>query len=225
MKNILAPSILAADFNVLGDQISAVREGGADYLHFDVMDGIFVPSISFGMPVMKSIRKNTDLFFDTHLMIEKPDRYIEEFAKNGADGITFHIEADPEHALEIIRHIHDTVSLSGKILRAGVAIKPATPISTVLPLAEEADMLLIMTVEPGFGGQKLIPETVDKVRALRAFIDAEGLDTDIEVDGGITADNIADINKAGANVIVAGSAVFGGDPAENAKTLLGRINA
>ena len=225
MKNILAPSILAADFNHLGKQIAEVREVGAPYLHFDVMDGIFVPSISFGMPVMKSIRKNTDLFFDTHLMIEKPGRYIETFAENGADGITFHVEADPDNAGDIIRKIKETKALTGKNLRAGISVKPNTPISAILPYAAEADMILIMTVEPGFGGQKLIPETVDKVRALRAFIDSEGLDTDIEVDGGITADNIADINKAGANVIVAGSAVFNDDPRASAQKLLSLIGA
>ncbi|MBR7089574.1 MAG: ribulose-phosphate 3-epimerase [Lachnospiraceae bacterium] len=225
MKNILAPSILAADFNHLGKQIAQVREGGAPYLHFDVMDGIFVPSISFGMPVMKSIRKETDLFIDAHLMIEKPGRYIEEFAKSGADGITFHVEADPENAADIIKQIHSTKALTGKSLRAGISVKPNTPISAILGYAADADMILVMTVEPGFGGQKLIPETVDKVRALRAFIDAEGLDTDIEVDGGITADNIAEINKAGANVIVAGSAVFNDDPLGSTKKLLSLIGA
>ena len=220
MNNILSPSILAADFTVLGEQIKAAAEGGANYLHFDVMDGIFVPSISFGMPVMTSIRKCTDLFFDTHLMIEKPDRYIEDFARCGADGITFHVEADSENAGSIIKHIHETKSLKGKPLRAGISIKPGTPISAVLPYAAEADMILVMTVEPGFGGQKLIPETLDKVRALRAFVTAEGLDTDIEVDGGITEGNIADIVKAGANVVVAGSAVFRGDARENTVRLM-----
>ena len=223
MNNILSPSILAADFTILGEQIKAAAEGGATYLHFDVMDGIFVPSISFGMPVMTSIRKCTDLFFDTHLMIEKPDRYIENFAKCGADGITFHIEADPDNAGSIIKHIHETKSLKGKPLRAGISIKPGTPISAVLPYAAEADMILVMTVEPGFGGQKLIPETVDKVRALRAFVTAEGLHTDIEVDGGITEGNIADIVKAGANVVVAGSAVFRGNAKENTVRLSGLI--
>ena len=220
MKKILAPSILAADFTVLGEQIKAASEGGAPYLHVDVMDGMFVPSISFGMPVIKSVRKCTDLFFDVHLMIEKPGRYIERFAECGADGITFHVESDPENAGEIIRMIHSTKSLRGEPLRAGISLKPGTPIGAVLPYAKEADMILVMTVEPGFGGQKLIPETVDKVRALRAYVDSQGIDTDIEVDGGITEGNISDIVSAGANVVVAGSSVFKGDITGNVRRLL-----
>jgi len=219
MKRILSPSILAADFTRLGEQVGAVHEGGAQYLHVDVMDGIFVPSISFGMPVIKSVRKCTDLFFDVHLMIEKPGRYIERFAECGADGITFHIEADPDNAGEIINKIRSTVSLKGKPLRAGISVKPGTPISAILPYAGETDMILVMTVEPGFGGQKLIPETVDKVRTLRAYIDSNGLDTDIEVDGGINEGNISAIVSAGANVVVAGSAVFKGDISENVRKL------
>ncbi len=223
MKNILSPSILAADFNLLGEQIKAVKEGGAEYLHVDVMDGVFVPSISFGMPVMESVRKQTDLFFDTHLMITDPDRYIEEFARCGADGITFHVEATPGNALDVIRHIKNTKSLKGEYLRAGISIKPATPVDAVLQFAHEVDMILVMTVEPGFGGQKLIPETLDKVRELRAFLDSKGIDTDIEIDGGVTKDNVREVCAAGANVIVAGSAVFKGDAGQNTRDILEMI--
>ena len=224
MKKILAPSILAADFTVLGEQIKAASEGGAPYLHVDVMDGMFVPSISFGMPVMVSARKCTDLFFDVHVMIEKPDRYIETFAECGADGITFHVESDPDHVGEIIKHIHETNSLRGVPLKAGISIKPGTPISAVMPYAADVDVIMVMTVEPGFGGQKLIPETIDKVRELRAFLDSEGFATDIEVDGGISSSNVSDIVKAGANVVVAGSSVFKGDIKANVAELIDLMN-
>ena len=224
MKKILAPSILAADFTVLGEQIKAASEGGAPYLHVDVMDGMFVPSISFGMPVMVSARKCTDLFFDVHVMIEKPGRYIKTFAECGADGITFHVESDPDHVGEILKQIHETKSLRGVPLKAGVAIKPGTPISAVMPYVKDVDVIMVMTVEPGFGGQKLIPETIDKVRALRAFLDSEGLAVDIEVDGGISSSNVSGIIKAGANVIVAGSSVFKGDIKANVEELIDLIN-
>lgn len=223
MKNILSPSILAADFNLLGEQIRAVKEGGAPFLHVDVMDGIFVPSISFGMPVMESIRKQTDLFFDTHLMITDPGRYIEEFARCGADGITFHVESDPENAGRIIEHIKNTKSIKGEALRAGISIKPATPIDEILKYVPDVDMILVMTVEPGFGGQKLIPETLDKVRVLRTYLESKGLDKDIEIDGGVTKENVREIVDAGANVIVAGSAVFKGDALQNTKDFIGLI--
>ncbi len=224
MEKILAPSILAADFTVLGEQIKAASEGGAPYLHVDVMDGMFVPSISFGMPVMVSARKCTDLFFDVHVMIEKPGRYIKTFAECGADGITFHVESDPDHVGEILKQIHETKSLRGVPLKAGVAIKPGTPISAVMPYVKDVDVIMVMTVEPGFGGQKLIPETIDKVRALRAFLDSEGLAVDIEVDGGISSSNVSGIIKAGANVIVAGSSVFKGDIKANVEELIDLIN-
>lgn len=215
--NILSPSILAADFNILGQQIKEVEEAGAGYLHVDVMDGVFVPSISFGMPVLASIRKNTELFLDVHLMIEKPERYIEEFARCGADLINFHIEAteDVEGVIQKIR------SLGKKV---GITIKPATPAEAVQPYLKLVDMVLVMTVEPGFGGQKLIPHCLDKVRVIREMANAQGLDTDIEVDGGIDKDDVCLALEAGANVIVSGSAVFHGDITDNVRMLLEKLN-
>lgn len=214
--NILSPSILAADFRILGEQIREVESSGAKYLHIDVMDGIFVPSISFGMPVVSSIRKGSDLFFDVHLMIEKPERYVREFADCGADLINFHLEAteDVQGVIEAIRGL-------GK--KVGITIKPATPAAAIEPWLELVDMVLVMTVEPGFGGQKLMPGCLDKVREIRRMSDAKGLETDIEVDGGITVDNVHLAIEAGANVIVAGSAVFRGDVAGNVKELLARM--
>lgn len=214
MEIIISPSILAADFNILGRQIQEVEKSGAKYLHIDVMDGVFVPSISFGMPVIRSIRKNTELFFDVHLMIVDPIRYVEEFAEIGADMITFHLEAAGERVEETIDRIH---SLGCK---AGMSIKPATPVSAVVPYIEKLDMILIMTVEPGFGGQKYIEASTAKIREMRELLTSRGLTTDIQVDGGITADNVSVVKEAGANVIVAGSAVFKGDIAENVKRLM-----
>lgn len=214
MEIIISPSILAADFNILGQQIKEVEKSGAKYLHIDVMDGMFVPSISFGMPVIRSIRKNTDLFFDVHLMIEEPLRYVEEFAECGADMITFHLEAAEGHVEETIDRIH---SLGCK---AGLSIKPATPVSAVEPYVEKLDMILIMTVEPGFGGQKYIESSTEKIRQMRQIVTEHGLETDIQVDGGITADNVSTVKEAGANVIVAGSAVFKGDIVSNVKRLM-----
>ncbi len=213
MKNILSPSILAADFMRLGEQIREVEEVGTPYLHFDVMDGLFVPAISFGMPVLKSVRKGTDLFLDVHLMIVDPERYVEEFAESGADMITFHIEAtkDPE---EVIRRIR----ACGK--KVGMAIKPATPVDVLKPYLDHIDMALVMTVEPGFGGQKLIPECLGKTRQLRDLCNEMGLDLDIQVDGGIGAGNLEEVLESGANVIVAGSAVFGDNTKERAKQML-----
>lgn len=211
--NILSPSILAADFRTLGEQIREAEASGVQYLHVDVMDGIFVPSISFGMPVIRSIRKGSNLFFDVHLMIEKPERYIGEFADCGADLINFHLEAteDVPGVIKAIRGL-------GK--KVGITIKPATPAAAVKPWLGLVDMVLVMTVEPGFGGQKLMPDCLDKVREIRRMADARGLKTDVEVDGGITADNVHLALEAGANVIVAGSAVFRGDVTANVRALL-----
>ena len=209
MKTIISPSILAADFNILGEQIQEVEKSGAEYLHIDVMDGMFVPSISFGMPVIASIRKNSGLVFDVHLMIEEPIRYIEEFAKLGADSITFHLEAAGERIKETIDKIH---ALGCKV---GLSIKPATPITALLPYLESVDMILIMTVEPGFGGQKYIQASTQKIKDLRGVLTEKGLPLDIQVDGGITAENIFEVTQAGANVIVAGSAVFRGNITQN----------
>lgn len=210
---ILAPSILSADFKNLGEEIKAVEKGGAAYLHIDVMDGVFVPSISFGMPVIKSIRSATDMVFDVHLMIIDPIRYIKEFAASGADLITFHLEAaeDPQAVIDEIRK-------NG--CKAGISIKPKTPFEDVIPYMDKVDMLLIMTVEPGFGGQKMMPETIDKVRQARSYVTDNSLSTDIQVDGGVKYDNINIPLEAGANIFVAGSAVFGDNTYGEAKSFM-----
>lgn len=210
--NRLAPSILAADLWNLGDQIRQLEQANIQYLHIDIMDGTFVPSISFGFPVLQSVRKKTDLFLDVHLMIDRPERYVEEFAKAGADLINFHIEAT-EDVPGTIKKIRAT----GK--KVGITIKPDTETEAVIPYLDKVDMILVMTVEPGFGGQKLIPKCREKVKEVRRMVEERGLKTDIEVDGGITVDNIGEIVQAGANVIVAGSAVFKDDITKNVEAL------
>ncbi|MBQ7149121.1 MAG: ribulose-phosphate 3-epimerase [Pseudobutyrivibrio sp.] len=216
MERCLAPSILSADFGILKEQLSLIDEAGAQYVHFDVMDGLYVPSISFGLPVLKSIRNYTDRLFDVHLMIVDPERYIKDFVEAGADIITVHAEA--------CKHLDATIDLIKKSgVMAGVALNPATPITDIIHVLDKVDMVLIMTVNPGFGGQSLIPYTIDKVRELSALCRQKNLKIDIEVDGGINRDTIDDVLDAGANIIVAGSAVFNGDVKANAEFLLEKM--
>lgn len=213
MDYILSPSILSADFKVLGEQMKATEENGATYLHFDVMDGMFVPSISFGMPVLKSIHDATGQVMDAHLMVQEPIRYVEAFKEAGAHIVTVHLEACQD-VRATLGKIHDCG------MKAGLSICPETPVSAVEPFLPQIEMLLIMSVHPGFGGQKFIPESLDKIREARKRIREGGYNIDIQVDGGIYLTNVREVLDAGANIIVAGSAVFKGDPGENTKAFM-----
>ena len=212
--NILSPSILSADFARLGEDIKIIDEAGAEYIHVDVMDRLFVPSISFGMPVIKSIRKVIGKVFDVHLMINEPIRYIDEFVKAGADIITVHVEACSDVVATI-----EKIKASG--VKAGITLNPDTPVSAISPYLDMVDMVLVMSVNPGYGGQKFIVTSIDKLKEVKKLKDDSGLGFDIEVDGGINVDNLPSVLEAGANVIVAGSAIFSGDPAANVSNFKG----
>lgn len=214
--NILAPSILSADFMELGAQIKEAEQAGMQYIHYDVMDGMFVPSISFGMPVLASVRKKTEKFIDVHMMVTKPERYIEDFKNAGADGITIHVEACDciEDTLKKIRALG---------CKAGLAVNPETSEEELRPYLSMVDMLLVMTVHPGFGGQKYIEECTNKIRKVRQMIAESGFAIDLEIDGGVNRENIRKTVDAGANVIVAGSAVFCGNITENVKFFLEQL--
>jgi len=200
----IAPSILSADFAKLGSEVLEIKRGGADYVHFDVMDGEFVPNISMGIPVLKSLRKATDMFLDVHLMIDRPIRYVDAFCSAGADLVTFHVEADTQE--NILAAIRKTRELGKK---TGITLKPGTPAEAVMPFLSEVDLVLVMTVEPGFGGQSFMEDQLPKISRLRQLLDQLNPDCELEVDGGVDVRTAPLCVRAGANVLVAGSSVFG----------------
>ena len=211
--NCLAPSILAADFGYLAESVIAADDAGASYLHFDVMDGHFVPNISFGLPVLESVRKITESVLDVHMMVEKPEHFIMDYARAGADIITIHAEAT--------KHLDHCIGLiKSQGIMAGVALNPATPLSEIEYILPDVDMVLLMSVNPGYGGQKFIPYIIDKLQQLSQLLEKKGLKTDVEVDGGVRIDNTPEILSAGANILVAGSAVFNGDIGANVRRFL-----
>ena len=210
---VLAPSILGADFSMLNQQIKAVSDAGARYLHLDVMDGVFVPSISIGMPVISAIRKCSDQFFDVHMMVKEPGRYVEDIKKAGADLICVHQEA----CIHLDRTLHQIQSAG---LKVGVAINPATPVEMLDCVLDQVDQVLIMSVNPGYGSQKFIPYTLNKIRKLRQILKERNLKVDIQVDGGVTLKNVRQFLDAGANILVSGSAVFAGDATENTRAFM-----
>ena len=209
----MAPSILSADFKILGEQIRETEKGGAQYIHFDIMDGMFVPSISFGMPVLSSIKNLTGQTIDAHLMVTEPVRLMEDFAKCGADILTVHYEACTDLKADI-----DCIHSLG--VKAGISVKPETPVDVLEPYLDQADMFLVMCVVPGFGGQTFLPGSIEKIRQLRSMLDERGIKKDIEVDGGIHHSNVGEVLKAGANVIVAGSAVYRGNVRDNTERFM-----
>lgn len=219
MAAVLAPSILSADFSRLGEQVQAAEAGGAALIHVDVMDGRFVPNITVGPAVTAAVRRMTRLPLDCHLMVEDPIRHVEAFVEAGAEMVSIHVEVDP--------HLHRTVNRIRELgAKAGVAVNPATPLSTVSEILSETDFMLLMSVNPGFGGQKLIPSVLDKARELRRWVDREGLSTRIEIDGGVTQENLEEFAATGVDMIVAGSAVFeAGDPRETTETMVRRLAA
>ena len=213
----LAPSILSADFAKLLEDVKKVEKAGCEYLHIDVMDGHFVPNITLGPGIVKSLRKDVNMVFDTHLMIENPDNYIKDFVDAGSDLIVVHVEA--------CRHLHRTIqNIKSYNVKAGVALNPATPIETIKHVLQDVDMVLIMTVNPGFGGQSFIESTIEKIKELKQLIDEKNLKVDIQVDGGIKPSNIHQVVEAGANIIVAGSAIFNSENIEETVKLM-RKNA